>query len=105
MKSLLLERYQYTGNQFLIKHCIAFQFIRNHIVNVLNKNNIRIQIIQILNQRTMPAGTEQKLTVIAEWLVFHISGNCISAWFLFGESDIIIYAITFGKSIDFFGNQ
>jgi len=77
------------------------------IPTLIAEGNYKAVVSGLLNVAGLNYGAlpEQKLTVIAEWLVFHISGNCISAWFLFGESDIIIYAITFGKSIDFFGNQ
>ena len=83
---------------FLYSNGIAFQSIGHHIVDVLDEDNIRIKVVQVLNQRAMTAGTEQQLAVVAERLVVHIGGNGIGARLLFGESDVIIHPIRLGIS-------
>ena len=53
----------------------------------------------------MTTRTEQEFAVITERLVVHISGNRIGTRLLFGEGDIIIHSITFGKLTGFLFHQ
>ena len=64
-KYLLLQSNQYPRNQLFIRNSILFQAIGNHIIYILDKDNIGIQIIQVLNQRAVPPRTEQQLAFIA----------------------------------------
>ena len=59
LESFFLQSYQYTGNQFLISHCVSFQFIGHYIVDILDKDNIGVKVIEVLDQRTrvLPGGT------------------------------------------------
>ena len=89
-KCLLLQCNQYTGQQFLVSHGISFQAVGHHIINVLDKYNIGIQVVQVLNQGTVTTRTEQQFTVlVAERFVFHIGRYRICTRFLFRETDVI----------------
>ena len=92
-KCLLLQSNQYSGNQLFVEHSITFQLIGHHIIDILNKDHICIQVIQIFDQCTMAARTEQQLTIITERLIIHIGSNCIRTRFLLRESYIIIYSV------------
>ena len=100
-KCLLLQRNQYTSQQFLVSHCISFQAVGHHIINVLDKYDISIQVVQVLNQGTVTTRTEQQFTVlVAERFVFHIGSHCIRTRFLFRETDVIsrtILSLIFGS--------
>ena len=49
LESFFLQSYQYTGNQFLISHCVSFQFIGHYIVDILDKDNIGVKVIEVLD--------------------------------------------------------
>ena len=90
---LLLESNQYTSDQLLVCNSFVLQTIWNYVVNVLDEDNVCIEVVQVFDQCTVTTRTEQQLTIVAEWLVFHISSNCISAWLLFWEWNEVFYTI------------
>ena len=71
------------GANPFIRNSILFQAIGHHIIYILDKDNIGIQVIQILNQRAVPSRTEQQFAFIAERFVLHIGSNRIRTRFLF----------------------
>ena len=96
IESLFLQSNQHTGKQFFISYSIVFQTVGHDIINILDKYDISIQIVQIFNQSTMTSRTEKQFAIITERLVLHISGNGISTCLLFGEADIIFHTIFLG---------
>ena len=87
-KGFLLQLYQNTGQHLLVSNRIPFQTIRHHIIYILHENDIGLQIIQIFDKRTVPAGAEQKLTVHTERFIVHRGRQSIRGRFLFGECDM-----------------
>ncbi|CCZ70987.1 oRF2 [Bacteroides sp. CAG:702] len=110
IECLFLKRHQHTCQQFFVGHSIFFQPVRNHVINVLDKHNIGIQIIQVFNQCSMTTRTEYQLPfIIAERFVVHVCCDSICTGFLFGERNIIFHFILFRIFTDFgihqFGKQ
>ena len=60
IESLLLESNQYTSNHLLPGNSFALQTIRNHVVNILDEYYISIYLVEVLDERTMTARTEQQ---------------------------------------------
>ena len=92
-KYLLLQSNQYPRNQLFIRNSILFQAIGHHIIYILDKDNIGIQVIQILNQRAVPSRTEQQFAFIAERFVLHIGSNRIRTRLLFRKRHIIFHPV------------
>ena len=91
-ESLLLKSNQNTSNNLLIGNCICFQAIWHYIINVLHKDNVGINLIQILDQSAMTSWTEQQAAIlIAERRIVRISSNRIGAWFLLRERDVVLH--------------
>ena len=104
-KRLLLKSHQYPGNQFLVSNGFVLQAVGHHIINILNKYNIRIQVVQVFNQSTVTTGTEQQLTVITERLVLHISCYCIGTRFLLRERNVKFHPVFLSISCYLFIHQ
>ena len=68
-KHLLLQGNQYTSQQFLISDGVCLELIRYHIVDILDKNDVSIEVVKILNQGSMTTRTEEQLAIYAERLV------------------------------------
>ena len=60
IESLLLESNQYTCNHLLPGNSLALQAIRNHVIDVLDEYYISIDLVEVLDERTMTARTEQQ---------------------------------------------
>ena len=60
IESLLLQSNQYTSNHLLPCNSLALQTIRNHVVDILDKYYISIYLVEVLDERTMTARTEQQ---------------------------------------------
>ena len=105
LECLLLQGDEYAGNQFLISNGVFLQFVGNNVVDVLDKDNIGIEVIQVLNQRAVSTGTEQQFAVVAERLVVHVGSNGVGTRFLLGECDVVIYSVAFGKFAGLFFHQ
>ena len=83
LECFLLQRHQYARNHLLVCHRITFQTVGHHVVNVLHKHDISVQVIQILNQGAMAARTEhQPSFLITERMILHIGSHRVSAGFL-----------------------
>ena len=68
-----------------------------HVVYVLDENYVCVQVIEVLNESTVTARTEQNGTVIiAERTAVGISCNGIGAGLLLGEGNVIGCTVTFG---------
>ena len=90
LEDAFLQRDQHTGDHLLEDNGRAFETVRNHIVDILDKHHIGIYIVQVFDQSTVAARTEQQITVlVAERIVFHIGGNRIGTRFLHAERNIV----------------
>ena len=91
-KCLLLQCHQYTGDDLLPFHSLWFQTVRHHVVNVLYEDNVGVYLVEVLDERTMTARTEQQRTVaVAEWRAVRVSGYGVCGWLLFRERDVVFH--------------
>ena len=102
---LFLQGHEYAGNQFFISNGVGFQFIGYYVVDILDEDNISVEIVQVLDQCTVPTRTEQEFTIVSERLVVHIGSDGVGIWFLFGEGDVIVYSVTFAECFGFLFHQ
>ena len=102
---LFLQSHEHSGNQFLISNGVGFQSVGHYVVDVLDEDNVCIEVVQVLNQCAVATGTEQQFAVVAERLVVHVGGNRVGTRLLFGEGDVIVHSVAFGKIRHFFGYQ
>ena len=80
IESALLQRYENTSYDFLKAHRWVFQAVGYHIIYILNKDNISIDVVQVFNQRSMTTWTEQNRTIfVAERFVINRSSYSICA--------------------------
>ena len=102
---LFLQGHEHSGNQFLIRNGVGFQTVGHYVVDVLDEDNVCIEVVQVLDQCAVATGTEQQFAVVTERLVVHVGGNRVGTRLLFGEGDVIVYSIAFGKFVYLFGYQ
>ena len=62
-EGFLLQSNQNTSDDLFPQNGIALQTVGHYIVNVLHKDNVGLNLVQILNQRTMSTWTEQQGTI------------------------------------------
>ena len=68
--------------------------VRN-IVYILDGNKFRINVVEIVNQRTMASRTEQQLAGFgAERLIVHIHRNCVGGFVLIGKGNVVINSVS-----------
>ena len=60
---LALHIHQHTGDNLLPKYGIGLQAVGHHIVYVLDKDNIALQVVEVLYECSMTSGTEQQFAV------------------------------------------
>ena len=99
-KNLFLYAYQNSGQQLLIGDGVVLEMIGYHIVNILDKDDVGVQVIEVLNEGTVTSGTEQYGTVvIAEGGAVGSGGYRIGAGFLLGERYAVSGSVAFGKCL------
>ena len=80
IESLLLQSNQYTCNHLLPGNSLSLQAIRNHIVNILDEYHISIYLVEVLDECTMTARTEQQRAIlVAERSIVWIGSDGIGA--------------------------
>ena len=80
IESLFLQSNQYTCNHLLPGNSLSLQAIRNHIVNILDKYHISINLVEVLDECTMTARTEQQRAIlVTEWSIVWIGSDGIGA--------------------------
>ena len=60
VESFLLQRYQHTGDNLLPLYGVSLQTVGHDVVDVLDEDDISLNLVQVLNQRAVTAGTEQQ---------------------------------------------
>ena len=74
-----------TCKQLLITNRVALQSVRHHVIDILDKDDIRILLVEVLNERTMSTRAEQQFTIrCAEWCTIRISRQRVGRRFLLG---------------------
>ena len=63
LEGFLLQRYQYASYDLLPLNGIVLQAIGHHVVDILHKDNVSLNLVQVLNQSTVSTWTEQQRTV------------------------------------------
>ena len=85
-KYLFLDAYQDSGQKFLVSYCVGLEMIRNHVVNILDKDDVGVQVIEVLDEGAVTSGTEQDgAVIIAEGGAVSSGGNGVGAGLLLGE--------------------
>ena len=96
-KGLLLYIHEHTGYHLLPLYGGTFQAIGHHIVDVLDEDHLALQVVEVLDECSMAARTEQQTTVIGpEGRVVHVGGNGVCAGLLHAERHIVMNLIGFG---------
>ena len=68
--------YEYAGNHLLVINGLSLEPIGQHVIDVLDKDDVGIDLGQGLNQCAVTSGAEQQRAVfITEWSVVGIGGN------------------------------
>ena len=76
---------------------LGLQAVGHHIVDILDEHHVGINLVEILDECTMSARTEQERAVfVAERCIVRVGGNRIRAWLLLGERDIVLDTVTPG---------
>ena len=89
---LSLQRNEHTSQQTFIGYGIILQTIGYHIINILDKYDVSIQIIQVLDKCAMATGTEYQTTIgISKWFVILIGSYRIGTCLLLREGDIVLH--------------
>ena len=89
----LLFADQHACDEFLVLDSFCFQPVWNHIVDVLDEDDVGIKVIQIFYQSAMTTRTEKNFSILStEWGVIWICGNGVCAGFLLGEIDAVLHA-------------
>ena len=82
-KHLLLQTYKHACQQLFVAHRVSLQSVGHHIVYVLDKHHVGVNVVQIFNQSAMSARTEQQVAVFgAEGRVVGIGSHRVGAWLL-----------------------
>ncbi len=103
-EGLLLQGYQYTGDNLLPLDGLGLQAVGNDIIDILDEDDISLDLIEILNQGTMTTGTEEQLAIaLTEGGVIGIGSDGIGRGFLLREGDIVLNTIFLSKAIGFLG--
>ena len=59
VEHFLLLGNQHTRKELLIAHGVAFEAIWHHIVDILDEDDIRVLLVEILDERTVSTWTEE----------------------------------------------
>ena len=71
--------------------------VGHHVVDILDEHYSRIDIVEILDESAVTAGTEEELAVLAERGVVGIGGNGVGRFFC-SERYVVVHAEGFFKS-------
>ena len=104
-KSFLLQGHQDAGNDLLPLYGLRLQTVGHHVVNVLDEDDVGLNLVQVLYQRTVSAGTEQQRAVgLTERRVVGIGSNSVCRRLLLREGDVVLDAILAGEAVGLLGN-
>ena len=92
------------GQDLLVEDSLIGIGFYHHIVDILDKDNIGIQLVEVLEQGTMSGRAEEELVVlIAEVLIIKSKGYRIRALALVGEAHLEVYSILFFQAGAYLG--
>ena len=93
LESLVLQAEQLTSQHLLIGHRVGLARVGSYIVDILHKNHISIQRVQVGKQCAVTCGTEEQLTLSsAEGGVVGIHSDSIGCGALLRETDVELLA-------------
>ena len=103
---MLLEADEHARQEFLVSHRVALQTVGYDIVDILDENHVGTQVVQVLDERTVTAGTEQDATaVVAEKLVLGRHGHSVGRGLLLREGNVVAHAVLAGILLGLLLNQ
>ena len=75
LEGLLLKGYQYARQYLLPLYSLGLQTVGYYVVDILNEDHIGLDLVEILDEGTVTAWTEQQRAIlVAEWGVIGVSG-------------------------------
>ena len=99
-ESLLLQGYQYACNNLFPFYSLRLQAVWHHVIDVLNEDNVGVNLVEVLYQRTVTTRTEQERAIlVAEWSAVWVSSYCIGRRLLLRETDVILHTILLGITV------
>ena len=80
----------YASQRLLVANGVATQSIGCYIVDILNENHIRLDVVEVRKQRSVTRRAEQKLTLVGEeWSVVRIHCDSVGRRLLLRERDVV----------------
>ena len=93
---LLLQPEQHAGQRLLPADRVAPAGIGGHVVDILDEHHVGVDLVQVLDQRAVPRGTEQQRAVLLpEGGVVGIHGDGVGRGLLHREGDVVADSETF----------
>ena len=83
VKGFLLQLHKQSCDNLLPLRCLRFQTVRHDVVDVLDKDDVRIDFVEVLYQRAVTSGTEEQRAVgIAERCAVGVGSHGVGRWLL-----------------------
>ena len=104
-EGLLLQADQHAGYHLLPFHGLRLQAVGHHVVDVLDEDHIGGNLVQVLDQRTVTARTEQHRAIgLAEGRAVGIGGDGVGRRFLLREADVVLHAVFLCEAVGLLGH-
>ena len=95
VESLLLQFNEHARNHLFIVNGVGLQTVGHHIVDVLHKDDVSLDSIEIVDERPMTSRTEEQFALlIAEWGVVGVGSHGVGRRLLLRETDVVVDAIS-----------
>ena len=95
-KDFLLDADQDSREQSFVFHRVLFEFVGHDIVDVLHKDDVRFDVVEVFNQCAVSAGSEEERAIFfSEGRVVGVGCHGVCGRFLFGEGDVVGHAEMF----------
>ena len=89
VKALLLEIEEQTGKHFLVDDGGVFHPVGHHVVDVFDEDDVGTLLVEVLDEGTVSAGTEDDVAVVvAHGVVLLVDGDDVGVVLLLGEGDV-----------------
>ena len=93
LERTLLKTQKLARKHTLICYGVGLALVGSHVVDVLHKDDVGIELIEVGDECSMTRRAEQKLAIVgAEWGVVGIYGNGVGSWALLRERHVELNA-------------
>ena len=101
LKDTFLLGNQDAGKDLFIAYRIFFQSVGHHVVNILDKDDVCVLLIEVLDECAVPSRPEEEFAILGtERRTVRISRQGIGTRHLLGESDVITHVIFILKLLE-----